>query len=656
MGPIVAVLVAGAAVAALATTARAATPSQSTQPDGVWSGAYPLGILPDPDAAHPNWFPYEQITETPPTYKVYREIVHATVIPPKSLENPGLYEGQVLVWGDEAIVTNPDPHTWAAPPAGQGTLQVYKNFHMWIIDPREVPPAVTKLDVDDVTVHLGSMFCAGHAWQPDGTLLIAGLNKKTYRFDPWKEVSGQFEPKLTLVGDQVWSRFYPSVVTTATGAPVMVGGSLDSTTLHADTFPAAQVCSPPAHTIYPWWETIPSANPTGPWSHFLPVALPGEISETFHWYPRTFSTMLGNVFVAFDSAPRVWDAWNGAPRIASYTLALGTSATPHDLKIHDGSAGSDGPAPSSDRFEGNAVIQTRDPDIAPPGPLRERVFTIGGSSLVTNQWYANCPNSALMPIVGTQALDTVDMFTNLETGHWEAAGPMLHKRLVSHSIPLPDGTIYIGGGSRTDFFNAPNVSYVPEVLNYADPVMTPEIFRPDVQPPTPKFDAMAPQSVVSLYHSTAVLLPDGRIFKIGGNAIGMQSPPALRPADTAEIFSPPYLFVPNRVNRVAPLSRTLSYGGSIDLNVFTADPFTGPPMVVLIRPGSMTHATDFDQRHVQLRTEIVESPVPGSQMWKVKAHGFPTSAKGGCPPGWYMLFVVSPNGSVGKGGFIHVTG
>src|SRR5258707_10690991 len=58
---------------------------------------------------------------------------------------------------------------------------------------------------------------------------------------------------------------------------------------------------------------------------------------------------------------------------------------------------------------------------------------------------------------------------------------------------------------------------------------------------------MAPEAVDRCYHSTAVLLPDGRVFSGGGGeyapVVGVDpGNPPINTHANAQLFSPPYLF------------------------------------------------------------------------------------------------------------------
>jgi hypothetical protein len=66
----------------------------------------------------------------------------------------------------------------------------------------------------------------------------------------------------------------------------------------------------------------------------------------------------------------------------------------------------------------------------------------------------------------------------------------------------------------------------------------------------------------------------------------------------------------------------------------------------LLRPGSFTHSTDFDQRLVVLPFDRVL----GTDDFLVTL----PSAASAAPPGWYMLFAVAGEGTASVSRFVHV--
>jgi galactose oxidase len=126
------------------------------------------------------------------------------------------------------------------------------------------------------------------------------------------------------------------------------------------------------------------------------------------------------------------------------------------------------------------------------------------------------------------------------------------------------------------------------------------------------------------YHSTAVLLPDGRVISAGSDS--------KQPLEnTYEIYSPPYLFNGARPTiTAAPAS--ITYGQQFTIT--TPDAAT-IGRVALLRPGATTHANHMDD-HSYLNLTWTA----GSGSLTVTA---PASANT-APPAYYMLVIVNANG------------
>jgi hypothetical protein len=148
-----------------------------------------------------------------------------------------------------------------------------------------------------------------------------------------------------------------------------------------------------------------------------------------------------------------------------------------------------------------------------------------------------------------------------------------------------------------------------------DPVYTAEVY--DVA--TNTWRLLPAMNRRRMYHSTAVLLPDGRVWASGTEITGAYEL-------NIELYSPGYLFEGDRpVITSAPT--TINYGTSFQIT--TSLPIA---TIRLIRLGATTHAQDMDQRSVGLKA----NPTNGS--YTVTA---PANANV-APPGMYMLFVLRP--------------
>ena len=206
---------------------------------------------------------------------------------------------------------------------------------------------------------------------------------------------------------------------------------------------------------------------------------------------------------------------------------------------------------------------------------------------------------------------------------WTAVAPMAFARRHENSTLLPDGTIFVNGGTSGGAGGHP-------FNDVTAPALTPELWNPS----TGQWSSMAIESVARLYHSTSILLPDARVLSTGGGEYTLPSWQTNLPKDThkdAQIFSPPYLFRGARpVIAHAPADGI--YGGSIAIDLATP---IDVGRVSLISIGAVTHA--FNQN--QILNEL---------KWTAGSPGHLTATLPDratlCPPGYYMLFVLNEQG------------
>lgn len=221
---------------------------------------------------------------------------------------------------------------------------------------------------------------------------------------------------------------------------------------------------------------------------------------------------------------------------------------------------------------------------------------------------------------GPSTKDARVLDVNGATPQVSPTAPMAYGRRQHNLTMLADGTALATGG------NSSGASLVD--LNAG--VYPAEQWNPA----TGQWRTLAAMQVTRQYHSTALLLPDGRVLSSGGGICGTCDQVGYL-ARNAEIFSPPYLFQADGTLAQRPaidaVPASTSYGAPMEIA-------TGNPAsirkVALVRLGAVTHSDNMEQRYVPLAftagatTLTAAAPINASV----------------APPGLYMLFIVDGNG------------
>jgi hypothetical protein len=194
---------------------------------------------------------------------------------------------------------------------------------------------------------------------------------------------------------------------------------------------------------------------------------------------------------------------------------------------------------------------------------------------------------------------------------WQQAPSMAYPRSFMNMTVLPDGTVLATGGETDkDGGNVANAVYPAELWS----------------PATRTWTTVASMHTPREYHSTALLLPDGRVVQSGMGADFGNVPDEL----TAEFYSPPYLFKGARP-AITQAPSLIHYGAGFTVNTPDASAIA---TVVLIRNGAVTHFFDQNTRYVPLAF----TRGPGTLTVTAPADGRLAQ------PGHYMLFLVDGNG------------
>jgi hypothetical protein len=330
-------------------------------------------------------------------------------------------------------------------------------------------------------------------------------------------------------------------------------------------------------------------------------------------------TQLNPLFEIYDPGA---DTWRQLP-IPQQPLFFGLPLYPHLFLMADGRVFFDGGRMDDARPQGPVTIDlTTDPltitgvpgleapetrnqaaSVLLPPAQDQRVMIMGGGPEDLSN--------------GTGSTAVVDLTAAVPA--FVPGPPMGLPRMHLNAVLLPDRTVFVSGGAlaREDRVGARLQSEV------YDPVAN-------------EWRAAATATVVRMYHSIALLLPDGRVVAAGGNPpdYGDQvpwEPPHPNEEMRLEIYSPAYLFRgPRPVITAVPAEA--GYATDVAISTPDADAVVS---VSAIRPGVTTHAFDNSQR-------LVDLPIVGrtADGLTVRTPVQATIA----PPGWYMVFLLDHAG------------
>ncbi|MGF1938810.1 MAG: galactose oxidase-like domain-containing protein [Nostoc sp. ChiQUE02] len=206
----------------------------------------------------------------------------------------------------------------------------------------------------------------------------------------------------------------------------------------------------------------------------------------------------------------------------------------------------------------------------------------------------------------TNRVNIVDLKATNPT--YVAAKPLNYARMHHSAVLLPDRTVFVCNGSKMN-------------EDTTQSMLPAEIYNPA----TNTWTIVAKQNVPRVYHSVALLLPDGRVVTAGGN-------PQRRVNELRlEIYSPAYMSRSRPIIQSAP--QTLTYGLQFTIQTPQA---ANIKWVSLIRPMATTHSCDTEQR-------LVDIPINSRNATSLNVTV--TNNRNIAIPGWYMLFISDNNGT-----------
>jgi hypothetical protein len=503
------------------------------------------------------------------------------------------------------------------------------------------------------------LFCSGHVHQPDGNVLFASGTSNYYGGERFNGTRGAWtfdwqEEIWKYSGAMEDGHWYPSLVPLGDGRIVVFSGISKT----------AQTNSPwveffdPSQPVDKAWTSVDLDDkerfPVGPFTS--PVGdKPGKRDRMFN-YPRIYPLHDGRLMITGDGA--------GGGDLKSrntYLMTIGDPAAP-------GGPPEVSFVPGPERLGNRKAYSTA---VLDPNSKNGDILLFAGmqGSDDINLGPGNPLGTRNYDVRVTAGLEryAAPAAASNSVGAWQYDENFLGEqpsdnRIMHVGVLLPTKEILLVGGGNYAFH---------------DPVVRPQLLTPD---PTVaggyKTKWLNPATQPRLYHTTSLLLPDGRVLVAGGNSTravvnlgsGKVELDVIRKADATfarveagrnfvpaeiwqmELFYPPYLFHPKEPRllkeeerpMIVGAPKEIAYGASVDLDV---KGMTDEASMVLVKLGSVTHGWDMGQRLV----DVAFSQNHGTGKVTIKA---PTN-RHMTPPGFYMLFYVG-QGVPSRAAMIHL--
>eukprot|EP00179_Madagascaria_erythrocladioides_P009871 CAMPEP_0198315238 /NCGR_PEP_ID=MMETSP1450-20131203/5580_1 /TAXON_ID=753684 ORGANISM="Madagascaria erythrocladiodes, Strain CCMP3234" /NCGR_SAMPLE_ID=MMETSP1450 /ASSEMBLY_ACC=CAM_ASM_001115 /LENGTH=503 /DNA_ID=CAMNT_0044018345 /DNA_START=113 /DNA_END=1624 /DNA_ORIENTATION=- len=318
-----------------------------------------------------------------------------------------------------------------------------------------------------------------------------------------------------------------------------------------------------------------------PWSDLYNVSLEGKGPDVTHWYPQMHLLSNGKILESGTQNEMFIIDPEGAGSIVSVGLR--------------------NPLVAEREAWGVATIMF---DV-------DRILTIGG----LDGWYQGPTKFTRNRVMLIDARDPENIVST-------QVADMAYHRAFMNAVLAPTGDVYVfGGQSNNQQWNDSLSVLVPEVYNPATNIWTP----------------LASMATPRNYHSTAILLHDGRMFVGGGGLCGWDCEVNHK---NHEIFTPPYLLEVDGITR-RPQGTFLLHPPTVTPGVaFTVQVNLPEPLAYFmwIRHYSVTHSISTDQRGFR----AVSQP---DLAYDTYHYITPEANRNIMTPGNWFLFAVTTSGT-----------
>ncbi|KAH7281290.1 hypothetical protein KP509_36G039400 [Ceratopteris richardii] len=259
---------------------------------------------------------------------------------------------------------------------------------------------------------------------------------------------------------------------------------------------------------------------------------------------------------------------------------------------------------------------------------RAEILVCGGAQLYCFLYPAPFPNAS--QTCGRLVITPAEE----QQPEWEM-DYMPFRRAMGDMLFLPTGDVLIINGAQNGcqgWDNARNPAFYPVVYN------------PDA-PLGARFTTKAPSTIPRLYHSTANLLPDGRVLVAGSNTHQFYTYSGSFPTELrVEAFIPDYLHEAFNMMRpvivIAP--ERVVYSQPFNVYVYVNDTVQGELELNMVSSPFTTHSFSQGLRFLKMKVERqIELGEGDGNLSFFQLHATAPPSPTVAPPSYYMLFVVN---------------
>ncbi|MEM9773428.1 MAG: galactose oxidase-like domain-containing protein [Chloroflexota bacterium] len=430
--------------------------------------------------------------------------------------------------------------------------------------------------------------------------------------------------------------FCPGPALMPNGSLILAGGGRAGTPLDPPVVVTENASSIFSWTDYTWIRTEDMAEP-----HYYGTSVGLPDGRVFH---ALGSTLAANDWEFQSDNPEIW---NGS----SWEKLTGIDVS--GLHADNGYYNSNyypflHLMPNSNVFHSGGVPTMHEID-----PNRQQIYSVGtragsdhyrhwGNAIMIDEGLLFISGGRQNEAISTRSTVLIDINDELDIKS-EFGNDMSYDRAFHNMVQLPTGDVFVSGGqSSGKIFVDYGTVYPTEMWDRESGTWT----------------EMAELTTPRNYHSTSLLLPDGRIWQAGGDCEHCPEPPdypatkSFKHHNNAQIYSPAYLFNPD--GNLAARPEITSYPEGVD-GVVASTTFnisvdgSGKNNIsdfAMIKMSSTTHQINTDVRRLSLPFTKT-----GDGAYTLEAHDNINVMT----PGYWMLFAINSSGVPSEAAIVHVS-